>query len=88
MKILGLDLENGLGTGLLVGVGALLVAPVIIPVLAGAFRPLAKAAIKGGYLLFEKGKVIGAETQEMIEDIAAEAKAEVDAAKKVEVVEG
>jgi len=65
-----------LGTGLLVGVGAVLLVPVVLPVVATAVKPLAKAAIKGGILLYDKGKVAVAEIQETVEDLVAEAKAE------------
>jgi hypothetical protein len=65
-----------LGSGLLVGVGAVLLVPVVLPVVATAIKPLAKAAIKGGILLYDKGKVAVAELQETVEDLVAEAKAE------------
>jgi hypothetical protein len=42
-------------------------------------KPLAKAAIKGGLLAYENAKVAVAETTETIEDIAAEARAEIAA---------
>jgi hypothetical protein len=72
--------ENGLKgnilTGLAVGIGATVVAPVVIPILSGLVKPIAKAVIKGGFVLFEKGKETVAEAGEMLEDIVAEAKAE------------
>ncbi|HMK43014.1 MAG TPA: DUF5132 domain-containing protein [Dissulfurispiraceae bacterium] len=72
--------ENGLKgnilTGLAIGIGAAVIAPSVIPVLASAFKPAAKAAIKGGVLLYEKGKESIAEMSEVMEDIIAEAKAE------------
>ncbi len=63
-------------TGVAIGVG-LLVAPVVIPMIAAAARPVAKAAIKGGMMLYEKGREMCAEVSEVIEDLAAEARAEV-----------
>jgi hypothetical protein len=65
-----------LGTGLIIGAAAVLVGPVVIPMVAAAMRPLAKAAIKGGLMAYEKGKVLVAEAQEDFEDLMAEAKAE------------
>jgi capsid protein len=41
-------------------------------------KPAAKAAIKGGLVLYEKGKETFAEVGEVVEDIVAEAKAELD----------
>jgi hypothetical protein len=71
-------LDNGfrLGTGLAIGLGAIFLAPVVIPVVAAVAKPLVKAGIKGGLMLIEKSKEFVAETQEVIEDLAAEAKAE------------
>lgn len=65
-----------LGTGLAIGLGAIILAPVVIPVVAAVVKPLLKAGIKGSMLLFEKSKEVLAETQEMIEDLTAEVKAE------------
>ena len=70
--------DNGfrLGTGLAIGIGAIILAPVVIPVVAEVVKPLVKAGIKTGLLLVEKGKEFLAETQEMVEDLTAEVKAE------------
>jgi Protein of unknown function (DUF5132) len=77
MKILG----NGLNIGsLAVGAGVVLLAPVVIPVIGAILKPVAKAVIKGGIMAYEGAKVSLAETRETLEDIAAEAKAEVSQA--------
>lgn len=70
--------DNGykLGVGLVIGVGALICAPVVLPALAAVIRPIAKASIKGGIILIEKTRQLMAEAQEKIEDITAEAYAE------------
>jgi len=70
--------DNGvkIGTGLAIGLGALLLAPAILPAVSAVMRPLAKASIKGGVLLFEKARELIAEAKESIEDLAAEAHAE------------
>lgn len=65
-------------TGVAVGVG-LLLAPVVIPVVAAAARPVVKSLIKGGFMVYDKGCEIVAEAVEMVEDLAAEAKSEVAA---------
>jgi hypothetical protein len=49
---------------------------VVIPLFANIAKPLAKAAIKGGIQLYERGKETLAEVAEITEDIVAEAKAE------------
>jgi hypothetical protein len=70
--------DNGfsVSTGLVIGIGALILAPVVVPVLAVAAKPLMKAGLKGGILLYEKGQEMIAEAQELFEDLAAEVKAE------------
>ena len=71
-------LDNGikLGTGVAIGLGALILAPTIIPIVGAIVKPLAKAAIKGGIVLVDKSKELIAETMEVLEDLTAEAKAE------------
>ncbi len=68
------DLAEDLGVP---GIAAIVLLPVLVPVAAGKVgKPLAKATIKGGIVLYEKGKGIIAEVGETLEDIVAEAKAE------------
>jgi hypothetical protein len=62
-----------------IGAGAVLLAPIVIPVVASVMKPLAKAVIKGGLLAYENAKIAIAETSETIEDIAAEARSEIAA---------
>ncbi len=69
---------NGIrfGGAVAIGAAAVLLAPVILPVLAGVLRPIAKGVIKGGILAFEGARVAIAETKETLEDLAAEARSE------------
>lgn len=68
--------------GLAVGIGVAILAPVVVPILASVAKPLAKAVIKGGIMLYEKGRETIAEVSEIAEDIVAEAKAEISEAEK------
>lgn len=68
--------DINLPKSLLVGVAAAVVAPVVLPVLGAVVRPVLKAAIKGGIILYNKSREIVAEVAESVEDLAAEAKAE------------
>jgi len=70
--------DNGLkiGTPILLGVGILILAPVIAPVVASVVKPLAKATIKTGLTLVQKGRELISEAAEGFEDITAEVKAE------------
>ena len=73
MRIFGSSINVGT---LAIGAGVVLLAPVVIPVVAGLLKPLAKNAIKGSLIAYEKAKLATAETMESLEDLAAEAKAE------------
>jgi len=76
MRLPSINGGMGLGTGLALGAAAVLLAPIVIPVVGGVVKSLAKAGIKGGMLLYEKGKITAEEAKETIEDMAAEARAE------------
>lgn len=67
-------LKKDTGKGVLIGLGLAVAATL----LATSGRPMAKAAIKSGMLLYEKGMEKLAELNESLEDIVAEARAEVD----------
>jgi Protein of unknown function (DUF5132) len=71
------EMVEDLGTpGIVTGIGAILLAPLLIPVVAKVGKPIAKAAIKGGIIAYEKSKGAFAEAGEVFGDIIAEAKSE------------
>ena len=86
MRLIGIPSGTQLLTGLAIGAAVVLIAPVVLPVVAGVAKSLAKAGIKGGLILYEKGKVAVAEAQETIEDLTAEAKAELAEEQEAEAV--
>ena len=63
----------------LVGVGAALVAPVVVPALGAGMRPLAKAVLKGSIMVYDKGAEVLAEAGEQLSDLVAEVRSELDA---------
>ena len=74
--------------GVAVGAAAMMLAPSIMSAIASVVKPVIKTLIKGGLLAFESGKeaakeavheaeVAIASSVEAIEDLAAEAKAEI-----------
>ena len=67
--------KGGLST-MLVGVGVAMVAPTVLPVVGSALRPLAKAVIRGGVMMYDAVKESAAEAGEQINDLVAEARAE------------
>ncbi len=78
MGLLNNALKGTVLTGLAIGIGAAVLAPVVFPVLAGVAKPLAKAAMKSGIMLYNKSKEIIAEAGEVTEDLWAEAKTEAE----------
>ncbi|HEX7634564.1 MAG TPA: DUF5132 domain-containing protein [Noviherbaspirillum sp.] len=68
--------KSNIVVGLTAGVAATLLAPVLIPVVATATRPLAKSLLKGGVVLYEKGREALAGAGEEIEDLIAEVRSE------------
>lgn len=79
MKLFGTQMN---ATNLAVGAGIVLIAPVVLPIAASVLKPLAKAVIKGGIIAYEGVRVSIAETKETLEDLAAEAKAEISQEKE------
>ncbi|QYX32420.1 DUF5132 domain-containing protein [Sphaerospermopsis torques-reginae] len=73
--------EDAGAPGIIAGIGAVLLAPVVIPVVAGVGKPIVKSIVKGGLVAYEKSKGAFAELGETWEDIVAEARAEIAEAK-------
>ena len=67
---------KSLGVPILVGIGVVLVAPAVLPVVLTTGRSLAKAALKGGFALADMGKESFAGAYEQMQDLYAEAEAE------------
>lgn len=68
--------KGSLGTGLVVGVGALVLGPVIAPAIAGMVRPLAKGVIKASIYAYDRACEGLAQINDMSGDIVAEARSE------------
>jgi hypothetical protein len=64
--------------GLAIGIGAALVAPVVIP----ALRPIAKSIIKAGLIAYDQGRLALADLSEHSGDILAEVRTELAEATK------
>lgn len=76
MALLEDMVKGNVGTGLAVGIGAAVLAPVVLPALGGLLRPVAKGVIKAGLMAYDKGREATASLSEMTGDLAAEARAE------------
>jgi exonuclease VII small subunit len=79
MALWGNGVKTTLG-GLAIGVGVAVAAPIVLPILASIVKPLTKAVIKEGLVLYRTGKETVAEAKEAVEDLVAEARAEIAAA--------
>ena len=58
------------------GAGIVLLAPLVVPLVGGILRPVAKNVIKGSLLVYDRTKASVMEAKESVEDWTAEAKAE------------
>ncbi len=70
--------KGNLGTGLIIGLGTILLGPVLIPAVRAIVRPVAKAAIKGGILVYKTGKKGVSGMGECVSDLVAEAQSEME----------
>lgn len=67
--------KSWLSSGIL-AVGAVIMAPTLIPAVGSALRPLAKALVKSGITVYDSAKELIAEAGEEMNDMVAEARAE------------
>lgn len=65
-------LKNDVARGVAIGAGVVAVGVLLTP----ALRPVARATVKSGILIFEKGREWLAEASETLEDLVAEVRAD------------
>ncbi|WP_447984053.1 DUF5132 domain-containing protein [Nitrospira sp. Nam74] len=70
------DMSKSVFTSPILVIGAVLVAPTLVPALGSALRPLAKAVVKAGVTVYDSAKDFVAEAGEEMSDMVAEARAE------------
>ncbi len=70
--------KGNLVVTLALGVAAAVLIPIVLPVVARAAKPVAKAIIKSGLIVYEKGRESFAEMSEVVEDLVAEARSEIE----------
>jgi Protein of unknown function (DUF5132) len=80
------DLSESFWPNALVGIGVVLLAPVIIPAVAGGLRPVVKTLVKGGIMVTDKVNALVAEAGEQLDDLMAEVRTEM--AEAVPAAEG
>jgi len=59
-------------TGIVVGIGVVLLGPTILPVAGQAVRPMVKAVIKGGMVLYDQIAELGEATSELVAEAQAD----------------
>ena len=67
---------GAISVGITLGLAAVVLTPIVLPVMTRTARPLARAVIKTGLILYERSCEAIAEAQEIIEDAMAEVRAE------------
>jgi hypothetical protein len=70
--------KNNLAVGITAAIAATILAPVLVPIITVAGRPLAKSLVKGGVILYEKGREAVAGAGEVVEDLIAEVRSEME----------
>lgn len=70
------NLKSNIVVGLSAAVAVTVLVPVLGPVIATIGRPIAKSLLKGGLMLYEKGREAAAVAGESVEDMVAEIRAE------------
>jgi hypothetical protein len=65
-------LKGNLGTSLLIGVGALILAPVVIPIVGGILKATTKAVVKTGATVYEIGSETVGEVGKIVGDLVTE----------------
>ena len=83
-----LKLDDLLKTGMTIGVvGGTILAAALVPGVARSSKPAARAALKSGLVLFERGREMMAEAHEELEDMLAEVRSELQHERSVKDAE-
>lgn len=70
--------KSNLAVAVTAALAATVLAPVLVPIITAAGRPLAKSLLKGGVILYEKGRETVAGAGEVMEDLIAEVRSELE----------
>jgi hypothetical protein len=81
MKLPLIGLKVSTGT-LALGALAFMAAPQILAAVGSIVRPVAKTGIKGGMIVYDKGKDMFSGTVDSIQDVASEARSEISKGSK------
>jgi len=76
------EVLSGWGSTALVGLGVVVAAPLILPLVGTVVLPLAKVAVKGGLFVVDSVQHLVAEGSEQVSAVVAEASAEYTASRR------
>lgn len=65
-----------MGSNLLLGAAAVVLAPIVLPAVLAGVRPVAKTVMKGGVYVYDTAREMIAEAGEQLGDLVAEARSE------------
>ena len=68
--------DDSLLKGVAIGLGVVLIAPVVMAALAPVVKPIARSALKAGVMAYEKGRETLEEISETGDDVVAEVEEE------------
>jgi hypothetical protein len=70
------EITESVFPGALIGLGAAILAPVIVPTVGGVLRPLVKTVVRGGLYIGDKLYETASEAGEQLSDMVAEVRSE------------
>ena len=70
------EVLGGWGSTALVGLGVVVAAPLVLPLVGAVVWPVAKVVVKGGLFVVDSVRELVAEGSEQFSDVVAEARAE------------
>lgn len=73
------DLTKGQSSKINIAMTVVALTPVVLPLLVRAAKPVARAVLKAGVIVYERGREALAEGREMVHDVVAEVRAELAA---------
>jgi hypothetical protein len=74
MKLPSFSISPG---AILIGAGAVLLTPIVLPTVAGVLRSVTKVGMKTAMLSYDKGKQVVTDATTAVSDVTSEAKSEV-----------
>ena len=75
-------MKNDVVKNLVIGLGVSILVPIVVNLLVPVVRPLARSTLKGGILVYEKGRETVAEIGEVVDDLVAEVQEELQEARE------